>query len=96
MAQRNTRLILRNDSSENWNLSGDIVLFKGELGLEFQSNKKVKIKIGDGVTPWKDLPYYADLDTIISKIESLEQQIKNPILFNNSEPLVLNCGGAAE
>lgn len=99
MAQRNTRLVLRNDNSENWNLSGDVVLFKGEPGLEFQlkeGKQIVKIKIGDGITPWKNLPYYGDLDSIFSKIEELEKQLKNKEASNSGEILILNCGGAAE
>ena len=34
-------------------------MFKGEIGLEFIGGNNVpKIKIGDGITPWKKLKYY--------------------------------------
>ena len=35
MAQLNTRIILRNDSSVNWGVNADQVLLKGEVGIEF-------------------------------------------------------------
>ena len=58
MAQINTRIILRNDSSFNWVLNEEVVLLKGEVGIEFLSDESCKVKIGDGVKPWKDLKYF--------------------------------------
>ena len=58
MAQINTRIILRNDSSINWALNEQVILLKGEVGVEFLSDGVCKIKIGDGVTAWKDLSYF--------------------------------------
>ena len=58
MAQINTRIILRNDSSLNWAANLDTVLLKGEVGIEFLSNGTCKIKIGDGVKTWGELDYY--------------------------------------
>ena len=49
MSQINTRIILRNDSTANWNVNSDQVLLKGEVGIEFTESGKVKVKIGDGV-----------------------------------------------
>lgn len=72
MATLKTRLILRNDTTTNWDASS-LVLMKGEAGVEWyvgtgdldgdqtkDSNETAvspKIKIGDGFTAWKDLPY---------------------------------------
>ena len=59
-----TRIILRNDSTANWTAKEtDAVLLKGEIGIEFNPNattagKKILMKIGDGITAWKDLPYF--------------------------------------
>lgn len=58
-----TRIILRNDSTANWTANETTVLLKGEVGIEFNPNattagKKILMKIGDGVTAWKDLPYF--------------------------------------
>lgn len=56
--QLNTRIVLRNDSTANWLTNEDQVLLKGELGIEFQESGAPKIKVGDGVTAWKDLAYF--------------------------------------
>ena len=48
-----TRLIIKNDSAENWTTKNPILL-KGELGIEIDTNL---FKIGDGLTAWAALPY---------------------------------------
>lgn len=96
MAQRNTRLILRNDSTINWNANDKEVLWQGELGIEFFDNGKVKIKIGDGKTQWKKLPYYNDIDELLDRIAKIEQKsCDTGAIIPQNELLVLNCGGAA-
>lgn len=62
MAQLNTRIVLRNDSTANWLTGKDQVLLKGEVGIEFLANGKVKMKVGDGVTTWEKLPYFGGED----------------------------------
>ena len=70
MAELITRIILRNDSKDNWTTAATaaedgLVLLKGEIGIEFdpapvegqQSLPVTKFKIGDGFTAWADLPY---------------------------------------
>ena len=53
-----TKIILRNDDAQNWALVADtMILLRGEIGLEY-SDTGVKMKIGDGLTVWKDLPYF--------------------------------------
>lgn len=54
----NTRIVLRNDSSTNWLANETQVLLKGEVGIEFLDTGKVKMKIGDGVKSWAQLPYF--------------------------------------
>ena len=49
----NTHIILRNDTSDVW-VEKNPLLLEGELGIELNTNK---IKIGDGITNWNDLPY---------------------------------------
>lgn len=56
--QINTRIILKNDSTANWLTNELAVLMRGEIGIEFLTTGEVKIKIGDGVTSWKDLDYF--------------------------------------
>lgn len=90
---RNTRLILRHDSTANWKASENVVLLKGELGLEFLEDDTVRLKIGDGKTPWKELKYFDNFTDIIKRIEDLENKESG---FNPKDTLILNCGGAAE
>lgn len=58
MAQLNTKIVLRNDSAENWAKNKDKVLLKGEFGVEFLPNGTAKVKIGDSTTTWENLPYF--------------------------------------
>lgn len=48
MATLNTRIVIRNDSSVNWLTNKSAVLLKGEIGIEFLADGKVKMKVGDG------------------------------------------------
>ena len=48
-----TRIVTRNDTSANWQEKNPILL-KGEQGIATDLNK---VKFGDGVTAWNDLPY---------------------------------------
>ena len=75
MAQLNTRLILRNDSTANWLLNEEQILLKGEVGIEFLEDGTPKVKIGDGVTPWKDLGYFGeDRETQVYQFSLEENQ----------------------
>jgi len=48
------RIQLRRDTSDKWVINNPILL-EGEFGYEIDTTK---MKIGDGVTPWNDLPYW--------------------------------------
>ena len=58
MATLKTRIALRNDSSANWQANSDVILLKGEIGIEFEESGKVKMKVGDGTTSWGELDYF--------------------------------------
>lgn len=58
MAELRTRIVLRNDSTANWLANEDVVMLKGEVGIEFLANGQAKMKIGDGVKTWAELPYF--------------------------------------
>jgi len=51
------QLQLRRDSAADWT-ANDPVLAEGELGLELDTDQ---VKMGDGVTPWTGLPYFANV-----------------------------------
>ena len=50
-----TRILLRNDTAANWETNKTVVLKKGEVGIEIDTNR---MKIGDGVTTYGDLKYF--------------------------------------
>jgi len=55
---------LRQDTTANWE-GFNPTLAAGEWGIEtITRSDYVKIKIGDGVTPWKQLPYQIDFTAI--------------------------------
>lgn len=58
------RIKLRRDTASNWT-SANPVLASGEIGIETDTNK---IKIGDGITAWSSLSYFADAASLSSDI----------------------------
>ena len=58
MATFSKRIQLRRDTATNWSTSNPVLL-EGELGIELDSTRN-RIKIGDGVKAWNDLPYFLD------------------------------------
>lgn len=73
MDQLVTRLIIRNDSTVNWDANSDAVLMKGEMGVEFTSSGKVRAKFGDGVKTWAELPYFGGEEAKTFQVGSLEE-----------------------
>lgn len=73
MATLNTRIILRNDSTANWLTNESQVLLEGEVGIEFLTNGKAKMKIGDGTSTWADLPYFGGEDAKTFQVSSLDE-----------------------
>ena len=58
MAQIKTRIALRNDSTANWEANSDVVLMKGEMGVEFTDAGETKMKLGNGQKTWAQLDYF--------------------------------------
>ena len=56
MATTNMRIVIRRDTSANWVANGTVVLLLGEQGYETDTRM---MKVGDGTTQYKDLPYFA-------------------------------------
>jgi hypothetical protein len=50
------RIQLRRGSAAFWD-SENPILHSGEPGVEMHPDQPAKIKIGDGSTPWRELPY---------------------------------------
>ena len=57
---KKAKIVLRNDITDNWvQVEEAVILLKGEPAIEFTADGATKMKIGDGATPWKDLPYFS-------------------------------------
>ena len=67
----NTRIVLRNDGTQNWLDNSTQVLLKGEVGIEFLSNGKVKMKIGDGTSTWAELKYFGGEESHVFETDAL-------------------------
>lgn len=52
----NARIQLRRGSKAFWE-SENPILRLGEPGVEMRTGHPAKLKIGDGATPWTELPY---------------------------------------
>lgn len=61
----NTRIVLRNDTAQNW-LTANPILLKGEAGYETDTNK---LKFGDGTTNYNDLPYFGGTSIAVYETE---------------------------
>lgn len=59
MAELKTIITLRQGTTADW-ADSDIVLKKGEMGLEYLENGHVKIKAGDNEHIWSELSYIDD------------------------------------
>ena len=55
MSNFDARVRLKKDSKENWD-TNDIVLLDGEMALSVEDNK-IRVKIGDGISTYSQLPY---------------------------------------
>lgn len=75
LKQLNTTIILRNDTANNWKaLENSPILSKGEVAIEFDTaNNKTKLKIGDGVKTWEELPYFGGEEAKTFQVNSLEE-----------------------
>lgn len=73
MATLNTRIVIRNDSTTNWLTNESAVLLKGEVGIEFLADSKVKMKVGDGIKTWTQLPYFGGEEAKTFQVSSLEE-----------------------
>ena len=77
MAQINTIIVLRNDSSTAWESSSYKPL-KGEVCIEYvpyagAENAKTKLKIGDGEHTWSELPYFGSEEDKYFEVDSLDK-----------------------
>ena len=67
------------DTTANWERVNPI-LINGEIGIEKCSNGENKIKVGDGMTAWKNLKYISkSVNEIENEIQTAETGLQNQI-----------------
>ena len=74
------RFLPRHDTLENWQTKNPILL-EAEPSYVIDGEDGKKIKFGDGVTPWNDLPYLSSninnrLNDLESRVRALERILK--------------------
>nr|DAG22277.1 MAG TPA: hyaluronidase [Caudoviricetes sp.] len=84
------KLILRGGTSSEWSAANPVLL-KNEVGIERYEAGKHKIKIGDGVTSWNNLPYYDSTPTKVSDVHiGLTEPTDDSMLW-----IKTNCNSAS-
>ena len=82
------RIRPRRSTRDEWEYYNPI-LAEGEMGIEVPDTGvgtgTIKVKIGDGVTRWKDLPYAINLENIEDSIEKI---LKNKTVLAEDENTV--------
>lgn len=64
MAIKHARIQHMKDTTANW-LKANPTLLDGEIGFEVQKSGEIRVKVGDGITPWNKLqyvPFASDID----------------------------------
>lgn len=95
MSELFTKLVHRNDTTANWELHKDKVLLKGETGVEFMANGKARVKIGDGVTAWENLPYFGGSEEHFYSAELITGQTHEQAIAAAVNGAELNAGDIA-
>lgn len=68
------RILTRNDTVANWNLTGSTILSKGEFAIAYSGTTFYGLKVGNGIDIWDDLNYLytgnTDLGDYYTKTET--------------------------
>lgn len=84
MAELKTRLVIRNDSTANWDAKESTVLLKGEVGIEFLTDGKVKMKVGDGTKAWSELSYFGGEESKTFQVNSLDEIVDTDLAIGDT------------
>ena len=78
------RFQLRRDTASTWSARNPI-LAQGEIGYETNTNR---MKVGDGVKPWKSLAYFPPNAVVDSVFDG-----GDPFSDYGAPPDLIDCGG---
>ena len=85
----NVRIALKRDTSANWT-NHNPVLLNGELILVDTAEGQLRVKIGDGIKTYTQLPFMdEDLRTLITDVDNNNSKVVLKDLINNAEDEVL-------
>lgn len=76
-----TRISQCSSTAQEW-LNANPILFPGEIGIESDTNR---VKHGDGVTHWNDLPYWSGNNKIYTADDGIlinENQISTILRYD--------------
>ena len=76
---RNMRILTRRDTAQNWTDYNPVLLI-GEMGYETDARG---LKFGDGVTQWRDLPYFSGWEGVDGGSPNLTQYADNKWPWGN-------------
>ena len=74
-------------STEEWQLN-DIILEENEIGVELVSDNIKRIKLGDGIHKWSELPYAINFQELLDIIENVKDY--RDLIFQNTEIIETN------
>ena len=86
------------DTTANWERVNPI-LISGEIGIEKCTNGEKKIKVGDGLTAWKNLKYVSKtVEEIEKAIQSAEKSIQSAVtgLQNQIDNIVITASDSGD
>lgn len=96
MAQLNTKIVLRNDSTDAWSaVKDDAVLLKGEVGIEFLADGTPKMKIGDGTSTWSQLGYVGGSEANVLEVIPQENETDEAAIERVATGKTLSKGDVA-
>ena len=96
MAQLKTKIALRSDTTANWQAVADTAtLVKGEVGIEFLTDGTPKMKIGDGVSTWGQLPYVGGSETTVLEVVPQEGETHTDAIDRVATGKSLSTGDVA-
>jgi hypothetical protein len=86
MATTNMRIVIRRDTKANWDQNSQVVLLQGEQGYEINVDQSgvqrpTRIKVGDGISQWGELPYFNGGITAIDE-DTIIMDASGKIMFN--------------
>lgn len=80
------RIVIRRDTKANWDANSQVVLLQGEQGYEINVDqtgvqRPTRIKVGDGISQWGELPYFNGGITAIDE-DTIIMDASGKIMFN--------------